>query len=426
MRVACTFCLLMATVLVLLAACGASTVRQTPLPSETPVVFTFYGTGGGGGLKALHANNGLPMWKRQVGNLNLPPVMASGVIYGLADEHPPSRPTVIAVRASDGKVLWRTPMPNWDSFAYVAADSSIVALMTGSGGLFGLDPATGEQRWHIAGTGEVSLLVHHGVVYATLAISAPPGSPSGLGSHLTPPPLPTSTPPGPGGTSLPPGYTYLMAVRSHDGARLWQTPFDLNARPLVANDHAIYGAATGVDVHTRQVLTPFSPDAVGEPGVTGTVNGWVVAASEQVVLISDNKPRAQHMKALSAVDGHVLWEVPFAFGPSASESNGVQIVGDSIYNVDGNGQITAVRVSDGSALWHVRFANQNPGSLSVTGGVVFATLYPYHEGELLIPDIRPCIVGCATSIVSLDATTGGSYWQRDEPAAQVIVATDQP
>jgi hypothetical protein len=37
----------------------------------------------------------------------------------------------------------------------------------------------------------------------------------------------------------------------------------------------------------------------------------------------------------------------------------------------------------------------------------------------------PCLRDCATSLMAVDEATGAVYWQRVEPSAQMIVATNQ-
>src|SRR5258708_25271054 len=103
---------------------SAPTLRRTPLFSDSPAVFAYYENDGSGGLEALNASNGQPMWKTHFGNMYAnsysSAVMANGVVYGIADhnfssvgaaEHAPPAPSVIAVRASDGKLLWRGAPP---------------------------------------------------------------------------------------------------------------------------------------------------------------------------------------------------------------------------------------------------------------------------------------------------------------------------
>jgi outer membrane protein assembly factor BamB len=215
-----------------------------------------------------------------------------------------------------------------------------------------------------------------------------------------------------------------VAVKGSDGAPLWQASFALDVRPLVVNDRAVYGTVTGgvlfaFDTHTGQPLIAPSLGGVGSPGADDSSRGWVMTASERIVLVSDNMPNAPHLRALSAVDGTVLWDVPVEFGLSASVPARVQIAGDFIYSVDGNNNITAVRVSDGSVAWQRRFGQYEPSTLGVTGSVVFAVLAPY------VPDFGPCLIDCTPSIVSLDAATGAVYWQRDVEGAGYLAVSAQ-
>ncbi len=379
--------ILVAILALTLTGCSAPTLRQTPLFSDSPAVFAYYENDGSGGLEALNASNGQPMWKTHFGNMYAnsysSAVMANGVVYGIADhnfssvgaaEHAPPAPSVIAVRASDGKLLWRVSVPKPGDAPIIAADASIVALFV-NGECYGFDPATGKQRWHIA-EGGYPQLMRHGIIYVN-------------------------------------GSTSLWAVRASDGARLWQTLFDYSFRPLVGNDHALYaggyGTVLGWDAHTGQPLTSDSPYAVGDK--TGTQSDFPMAATEKVVLLAINKTRPLDMQAFSAVDGHLLWEVPLSLTGDASLALTccIRIVGDFIYIIDGSNGITALRVRDGSLAWRQDYPDYAVYAFSVSGGVVFALLRANSPG--------PCYLDCGDRIVALDATSGASSWRRDVEGA---------
>lgn len=364
-----------------LTGCSVPTLTPPSLSSNTPVVFAFYENDGNGGLEALNASNGQPMWKTRFGNMYFHShsfaVMANGVVYGIADhnfasvgaaKHAPPAPSVIAVRASDGKLLWRLSEP-YNGVTYIAADSSIVVL-SDNGGLRGLDPATGKQRWHIA-DGGYPLLVRHGIIYL--------------------------------------GSTNLLAVRASDGAKLWQTPFDFSFKQFVGNDHAVYagtmsGILLGWDAHTGQRLTSDSPYIVGDHDQTGTRSGIPLATSEKVVLVYH-----LHMQAFSAVDGRLLWEVPLSLTPDVSFTAPtccIRTVGDFIYIIDGSLGITALRMRDGSLAWRQDYPDYSVQSFSVSGGVVSALLRSNSPSQF-------CGFACGVRIVALDATSGTSSWRRD-------------
>jgi outer membrane protein assembly factor BamB len=403
--------MLMAMALVLLAACGLPTERQTPLPSDTPVVFTYYESDGSGGLAALHANNGLPMWKTRVGYFTTPPAIANGVVYGIEGEPKPSPPgvisveprSIVAVQASDGKILWRVPLPDSGGPVHIAADASIVAVATWSGGVYGLDPATGAQHWHVVGTCSQGLVVHRGMVYISMMTS-------------------TSLPPN---CTFPSTLAHLVAVRGSDGATLWQTLFDYSPAILAANDHAVYGTTiigtvVGVEAHSGRPLAAFPDNGASLFPAPGAVRGWVVAATEQFVLISPSLGGSRHLWALSAADEHMLWDAPVDFGAAAESPSAVRITDDLVIGGDGTQVITAVRVHDGSIAWRLpRFGDHGVGPGNVTHGVVFAILYAAAY------ETPPCLSDCVPAIVALDVATGTIYWKRDAPGAQMMVATYQ-
>jgi outer membrane protein assembly factor BamB len=242
--------------------------------------------------------------------------------------------------------------------------------------------------------------VHYGVVYIGLMIPL----------SLTP------------NCTFPSTLAHLVAVRVSDGAMLWQAPVDYSDLLLAANDHAAYGTTiigtvVAVDAHTGHSQAAFPDNGISYAAAPGAVEGSVIAETDQFVLLSPS-PGARPLRALSAVDGHMLWDAPLDFGAGEESATAVRIPVDLVIGGDGTQVITAISVHDGSVAWHLpRFGDHGVGLLSLTYGAVFATL------RAAAPETGPCWIDCTPAIVALDAATGAIYWQRDAPGAQMIVAT---
>jgi outer membrane protein assembly factor BamB len=216
-----------------------------------------------------------------------------------------------------------------------------------------------------------------------------------------------------------------MALNERDGSLVWQVREDLAFIPGAVNDRTIYGwgnpdgAIYAFDARSGRQLTGLSHTAEGTAGSNIYAWGQLLAATDRFVLLADYQSNPVHTRALSAVDGKVLWDVPVNFLNSAASPAGVQITDDFIYSTEGPNYITAVRVSDGSVAWKRRFGTDDPIGLSVTGGLVFAALAPQNPYPFLCSD------HCAHSLVSLDAATGTVNWQHDVDGAGYLAVPAQ-
>jgi outer membrane protein assembly factor BamB len=411
------FALLMAMVLVLLTACSASSARQTPSPPDTRVVVAFIviSHDGTGGLEALDVTTGKLMWKTEVGMINVSrPTIENGVVYAIAYEYPGIAPHVVAVRESDGKLLWRVPVTNYSGVPLITVDASTVVLLIRGGGLYALDPATGAQRWHLAAN-VLGGVMRHGVIYASAAM---PDQMAGHASDPTPVSLPT---PAASNNTSPPAYVpqALMALNERDGSLVWQMREDVAFIPGAVNDRTIYGwgnpngAIYAFDVQSGRPLTGLLSAAQATPGSTIYARGQLLAATDRFVLLADYQSNPVHTRALSAVDGKVLWDVP----DSVISPADVLITDDLIYSTGGSDDITAVRVSDGSVAWKRSFGSDIPVGLRVAGGLVFEALAPQNP--------YMCFTQCARSVVSLDAATGTVHWQHDVDGAGYLAVPAQ-
>ena len=126
--------------------------------------------------------------------------------------HKTFQTSAVAVRLSDGKLLWQTPVPSKGYNPLLFSDGQTIVVDSGQAGLTGLDPADGAIRWsrqvQTVGRG----VLHRGVYYISL-----PSDPSS-----------------PGGSS-----PALAAYRASDGVELWKVPITISSG-LVANENMLF------------------------------------------------------------------------------------------------------------------------------------------------------------------------------------------
>ncbi len=149
----------------------------------------------------------------------------------------------------------------------------------------------------------------------------------------------------------------VYAFNASNGSVLWRYNVNDYISQLMVENGMIYvgTAATGNSIrlyalraNTGALLWSYSAQAE-TPGLL-TASGGVVYYAE--ILGIGSAAFNEHITALESSSGSVLWRLPiaaadgFARGTPAV-SNGVIYIGTN------NGSVYAVRVSDGSVLWHV-------------------------------------------------------------------------
>jgi outer membrane protein assembly factor BamB len=134
-------------------------------------------------------------------------------------------------------------------------------------------------------------------------------------------------------------------------------------------------------------------------------------------------PSGQLTRALSAVDGKVLWNGPVTFDYEPFFHAGIVVTGDFIYGMAGN-HVTAVRVSDGSVVWKWLLGPYAyPVGITVAGGRVFVAIITQN----FLKCFPHCTTGVASpsSVVSLDAATGTVTWRHDVDDASSLAVPAQ-
>jgi outer membrane protein assembly factor BamB len=356
-------------------------VRAAPVPASMLFAYTARGQQDNfvDALIGARGRDGAPLWRTDIGRrINAPPLVLGGTVYAegetLATPVPGQPPgdAVVAVRLSDGALLWRTDLPG--SSLTLAVDGTGVYVAVGDDGLYALDPASGAIRWH----------------------QAVPLSPV----------LTLDQPRVAGGVVLAIAQTDgVAAFREQDGAPLWAgQPGGIGA----INQTALFGNYGFNIAYARSLATGRE---LWEYGAGRKANGMgvaatVLAADERTVLLRTDRGLA----GLDAASGALRWEAPVTFDGTYTVPDGT---GATFYGAQG-GRLLAVRASDGTLLWQTVIQGY-------AGGVVMS-MYVAEGGLFALLEGPPCFSGgCRYNrLVALDAATGALAWWRDLPDGYMV------
>jgi outer membrane protein assembly factor BamB len=120
-------------------------------------------------LYALSADKGKVEWKKDIGGLGAAsPAYSHGVVYAVTLQRAPGvdQGEALALRAKDGKLLWRYPLPGRSETSPVVVGSNVV-VGSESGDVFALNRKTGKPDWQVSTAGAVKggLALDDGVLY---------------------------------------------------------------------------------------------------------------------------------------------------------------------------------------------------------------------------------------------------------------------
>jgi outer membrane protein assembly factor BamB len=235
-------------------------------------------------------------WKKDFGELSAAaPAYSDGIVYALHLD--PDQ--IVAIRAKDGKELWRKAIgsPGSESSPVVVGDRLIFGCQCGS--VYALNPKTGAILWQTETAGEVkgAVAVHDGVVFG-----------SNYGGEF-------------------------FAIDAQSGAKKWSTPIIGGAfgrgggaysTPAVAYGRVYVGAFDGrvysLDEDTGDVAWTHSTGAEVYPGpVVADVEG-----APPAVYIGSADGNAY---ALNAQTGGVLW----SHGVGAQITGSAVLIGKTVY-----------------------------------------------------------------------------------------------
>jgi outer membrane protein assembly factor BamB len=328
---------------------------------------------------------------------NVNTTIVNGVAYAGA-----ANGAVYALRASDGKVLWRHKINTGASAAPLVSAGIIFITANigdvGPGTLYALQTSDGIELWHYTSSDPLSVpLLDNGIVYVTsYDVVSQNGS--------------------------------LVALRASDGTQLWHDTargFSYNA-PVVGNE-VVY-VSTTADNGSGAVYALWANNGTQIWHDTTTTFTSVPLVSNGIAyLVSD-----QGLSALQASNGQLLWKVPVVGNTglppqvindvlylttttiplAASASTNSQMktssqmgtVGNLLQSVvpmasvkqtlplkQGLSSVYAVRISDGAVLWHYTFDRENGNNwanwLCIEDGTVYVGTY-VDQGKSYIYALR--------------------------------------
>jgi outer membrane protein assembly factor BamB len=315
-------------------------------PSDQGAVFLLGDGGHGSYPLALRASDGAPLWRAETlagDNPNL--TAAAGVLYFTAN-FPPSgqsnteklQPAILALRESDGHLLWRYDAPAPivsvpvvdDGMVFVEVGATLVALQGSDGALrWQVSLPRTQPTWAehlVAGNGALYVYIQDVFLNGNLetgvapvrvfAFRATDGSPTwqvNLGNEFA----------FTGNISTPvlvngvlyslmeqlgdQPQTILLALSARDGSRLWSdtTPQQRRMLPFISGPFFSNGALYFSDV-------------------------------------------ANFVEAVRASDGKILWKQPFDFSTSV-----VWLATQETIPVQVDNNLLGLRASDGARLWQI-------------------------------------------------------------------------
>ena len=337
----------------LLSGCGVTSVFNAPAPLASHITIP-YSVGDSGtttaGLTALNGRDGNDAWHAATGqpSTNFQPTMVNGIIYTEGGSAQAS--SLVAVRASDGHILWNAPMPN--SNFTIASDGVVVLVQAKSDGLFALDAATGALCWRLDQPETDPVYVKDGVVVATITDA------QGQGAHLA-------------------------VYQEADGKPLWRL---------------IYAALVGIN-HSA-VYTSESNEVLAYAARTGKelwhseIAGNLGSVNDQSVLVSGSR----HVASLDPATGRTLWDAPVEF----DGWKGIVQTPTRVYGAH-NDSIIALDAATGNEGMAIAFSDYTPIQITEIQGVIFAVLAGGSESS------KPARVAA----LSLSSAKAQVYWQRD-------------
>jgi outer membrane protein assembly factor BamB len=311
-------------------------VSQQTLSAPTVVKGVVYVGSTSGDAIAVNASNGQLLWSYRAGGAIYSSLaIADGVAYfGSWDNY------VYAVNASTGQLIWR-----YQTGSYVQSSPSvaggIVYIASYDAKVYALDTKTGLLVWSyntLSGAVGSSPAVVNGVVY--------------IGDN--------------GGK--------VHALNALNGSKIWvlslaiadtiySSPAVTDGVVYIGADQGTNGSLCALSASTGQVLWSYK-----------TPNLWVYsspAVANGVVYVGSFSPQDNSIGKLFALNAHTgakLW----SYGTGGEIFSSPAIANDIVYISGGDGEITALRVSDGSIVWSCQ--TETPitwSSPAVVGGILY-------------------------------------------------------
>ncbi|MGH2496046.1 MAG: PQQ-binding-like beta-propeller repeat protein, partial [Ktedonobacteraceae bacterium] len=318
-------------------------------------------------LYALQSANGSLLWSYSA-HAETPGLLTAGdgavfyaEILGIAGDSFNER--ITALRGSDGSLLWHLPIAAADGFARgtPAVSNGVIYIGSNNGSVYAVRVSDGSVLWHVARTGgfdaiplDLSPLVDNGMVFME-------------GKQ------------GPGGQQA-----ALFAMRASDGKQLWSKSQGVEPGPQVNQPQIIGGViyadgdVGGLDALREAdgaLLWQHTGDQIYSP--VFVADGRVQLSSGDTVL------------AISSRDGTVLWRRSISFHSILSSNDTPEIVDNGIvYVATTNGTVQALSASDGHTLWQYVIQELAVPTDPVYGAYVqFSDTVSYQQAMHLITDL---------------------------------------
>lgn len=321
-----------------------------------------YITSSDGTLRALNVKNGSLLWQRNSANFS--PIFVNDVMY--VEYYKQNNIIVQSLRVKDGAVLWTFKGPLDSNLLMImngiAYSLSPIPIPTQSGRILTvLDGRNGAELWHytlnISPSSTVYIQGMQNKVYITTFANALVQD------------------------------TSLSVLDSRTGSFLWHTqatsilPIQNNEVGIITNDG------------TLKVLRADNGHEIWQY-TSSNSSGWSPTVGAKSFYVQTFKGSLQ---ALSIDTGTLEWAYndPWGIANIFPEVNGV------LYLETGDGFIVALRISDGTRLWHVR-----PIAPPFTFGLVQAvggTVYAFTS----VGGVQK------ETIVALNAIDGTLLWMHD-------------
>ena len=236
----------------------------------------------------------------------------------------------------------------------------------------------------------------------TIVWSADVGSGSASNRRLTAPPVIAD-----GKVFVKDAHGYVSAYNAADGRQLWRvelTPEKARDSNEFGGGVSYYGGRLFVSTGFAVVfsLDPSNGSEVWRQTVSAPVRGAPTVFADRVFAVSiDN-----HIHALAAVDGGVLWDFAalqeqagMVGGPSPSASADIVVAPFS------SGELVGLRIDSGRPVW-------NESLIGKAGTAVTAADLTDIRGRPVIDRGRVYAIGNAGQVVALDLRSGARIWDR--------------